>query len=414
MPGESDTLLAHNPTAAPMLLLALSLIALPQSPLPIPGAQGGGVPVPGGPNPGAALTGTAPQQPPPTPLTVEQKAERLSSRLTTLATRVQTLRRMSGTENAKPPEAEPPKPEIEAIRTEVSNIAIEIQRRAMGIETTVAGETTKRLFRARGIDSTAGFKPSPELRRDLAVSSSAQPTASQPAGPTLPAFDLEKAANQIAAVHGEPVFRGDLEKMVAARRRYMKDARDESLAQFVLNQALLPRAAVLKSTGPQIPALFKRANDLRSQVISGQKTFEDLASNVSDDPSTKAFGGRFEANPMILNDFERATIQEMKPGDISGPIATIQGVEILKLEAMQENPNDPTSAKVTIRRILLGYNFGVPFEQAQGQIQALIRGMQVEVLDPAYEPFVPPQLPRKPKGVPASAPASAPADGAKK
>ena len=93
----------------------------------------------------------------------------------------------------------------------------------------------------------------------------------------------------------------------------------------------------------------KRAEELRTRVTTGKENFEKLAAEISESPS-KANGGLI--GPLSIADISpdlRKVVEAMKPGDISQPIRTARGVQLLKLESR-------TDTQV------------MPFEQARDQI----------------------------------------------
>src|SRR5262249_16678252 len=92
-----------------------------------------------------------------------------------------------------------------------------------------------------------------------------------------------------------------------------------------------------------------RIEELRARVTTGGEPFEKLATEVSDVPS-KANGGLL--GPRRVNDIAaqlRTLIEGMKQGDVSEPIRTQRGFQILKLETI-------TQAQT------------LPFDQARDQI----------------------------------------------
>jgi len=92
-----------------------------------------------------------------------------------------------------------------------------------------------------------------------------------------------------------------------------------------------------------------RIQELRTRVTAGQESFQKLASEVSDSPS-KANAGLI--GPLSMNDVSpdlRKLIDAMKPGDVSEPIRTARGYQILRLETRTESQT-------------------MPFEQARDQI----------------------------------------------
>jgi peptidyl-prolyl cis-trans isomerase SurA len=90
-------------------------------------------------------------------------------------------------------------------------------------------------------------------------------------------------------------------------------------------------------------AAKKRAEDIRARVISGADgaTFEAVASTTSDSPS-KANGGLI--GPLSVLDLSpelRKVIEPMKAGDISAPLRTARGYQLIKLEARTETRTMP-------------------------------------------------------------------------
>jgi len=73
---------------------------------------------------------------------------------------------------------------------------------------------------------------------------------------------------------------------------------------------------------------------IRTRVTSGGENFEKLAAQISDSPS-KANAGLI--GPLSINDISpdlRKLIESMKAGDVSEPVRTTRGYQILKLEAI--------------------------------------------------------------------------------
>jgi parvulin-like peptidyl-prolyl isomerase len=97
-----------------------------------------------------------------------------------------------------------------------------------------------------------------------------------------------------------------------------------------------------------------RADAIRARVLAGEP-FEKLAADVSDSPS-RANGGLL--GPIKLDDLSaelRKIIEAMKVGDVTEPLRTTRGYQILKLES--------SSAKQTLG-----------FDQAREQIAARVLG----------------------------------------
>ena len=77
-----------------------------------------------------------------------------------------------------------------------------------------------------------------------------------------------------------------------------------------------------------------KAEDIRRRVSSGGENFEKLAGVISDSPS-KANGGLI--GPLSVNDLSpdlRKLVESMKAGEVSEPVRTSRGYQLLKLEAI--------------------------------------------------------------------------------
>jgi len=81
-------------------------------------------------------------------------------------------------------------------------------------------------------------------------------------------------------------------------------------------------------------AALEKAQGIRRRVTCGGENFGRLASEFSDSPP-KANAGLI--GPLSVNDISpdlRKMIEKMKPGDISEPVRTTRGYQVLKLETM--------------------------------------------------------------------------------
>ena len=81
-------------------------------------------------------------------------------------------------------------------------------------------------------------------------------------------------------------------------------------------------------------AALAKAEQIRRRVTAGGENFEKLAGEISDSPS-KANAGLI--GPLSVNDISpdlRKMIEKMKPGDVSEPVRTSRGFQVLKLESM--------------------------------------------------------------------------------
>ncbi|HEX7139100.1 MAG TPA: peptidylprolyl isomerase [Vicinamibacterales bacterium] len=84
-----------------------------------------------------------------------------------------------------------------------------------------------------------------------------------------------------------------------------------------------------------------RIQELRNRVTVGREDFQKLAATVSDSPS-KANAGLI--GPLSVNDISpdlRKVVENLKPGDVTEPIRTARGYQILKLESKSESQTMP-------------------------------------------------------------------------
>jgi peptidyl-prolyl cis-trans isomerase SurA len=77
-----------------------------------------------------------------------------------------------------------------------------------------------------------------------------------------------------------------------------------------------------------------KADEIRTRATTGGESFEKLAADLSDSPS-KANAGLI--GPLSVNDLSpelRSLVESMKPGDVSQPVRTARGYQLLKLESI--------------------------------------------------------------------------------
>jgi parvulin-like peptidyl-prolyl isomerase len=84
----------------------------------------------------------------------------------------------------------------------------------------------------------------------------------------------------------------------------------------------------------------KEAAGVRARLLAGED-FGKVAAEVSDSAS-KANGGLIGPFPLAdVADALRKTLDPMKPGDITAPLRTANGFQILKLETRKESTVQP-------------------------------------------------------------------------
>jgi peptidyl-prolyl cis-trans isomerase SurA len=123
----------------------------------------------------------------------------------------------------------------------------------------------------------------------------------------------------------------------------------------------------------QDEATGKRVEEIRARVTGGAD-FAQVASEVSDAPS-KANGGLI--GPIALSELSPAlqdAIAKMKPGDVSQPIRTPRGYQLIKLEsstAAVEQPFDEVRDKIADAV----YN-----QKRRGEVEKYLRRVRAEAI----------------------------------
>lgn len=143
---------------------------------------------------------------------------------------------------------------------------------------------------------------------------------------------------------------------------------------------------------------LNRITDLRNQIVSGERSFEELARTFSDDPGSARLGGSlgWQTRGTFVPEFE-ATVYNLEPGEISDPIETEFGYHIIKLIERRGNSVNAKhiliNPRITSDDLLLAKNHldsvrniirkdSIPFESAvrifgNDQVQSYSNGGRV-------------------------------------
>lgn len=134
-------------------------------------------------------------------------------------------------------------------------------------------------------------------------------------------------------------------------------------AQYHVSQIFLPAPL---GDADAVAAARKQAQDLVRRAQAPKADFAALAQANSRDETTRAQGGDIGFVPLAqLTPEMRPVVQQMKAGDVSGPVQSAAGFHILKLTALQP-------AGVT------------PFDQVSQQLRAALRSQRQELAARAY------------------------------
>jgi len=103
-----------------------------------------------------------------------------------------------------------------------------------------------------------------------------------------------------------------------------------------------------------------RADEVLAKLQSGEKSFEDLAKEYSDDPTTKENGGELGwfSRGQMVTEFEDAAFA-LEVGKTSGLVKTVYGYHIIKLEEKKaasadgKTPEQVRAAHILIKSVTL-------------------------------------------------------------
>jgi peptidyl-prolyl cis-trans isomerase SurA len=138
---------------------------------------------------------------------------------------------------------------------------------------------------------------------------------------------------------------------------------------------------ILLRTSPQLSAevAARRLADYRRQIESGQRTFEDLARQYSEDGSAAAGGelGWASAGTMVP-EFETA-MNALAPGALSAPVVSRFGVHLIQVLERRQVPQDMKQLREQARNVLRERKFGEAYDEWAKDLRARA---YVELRDP--------------------------------
>jgi peptidyl-prolyl cis-trans isomerase SurA len=116
---------------------------------------------------------------------------------------------------------------------------------------------------------------------------------------------------------------------------------------------------LLLRTSPQLSAdvATRRLTEYRAAIESGQRTFEDLARQFSEDGSAAAGGDLGWTTPgAMVPEFETA-MDALAPGGISAPVLSRFGVHLIQVLERREVPLDLRQMREQARNVIREQKF---------------------------------------------------------
>lgn len=110
-------------------------------------------------------------------------------------------------------------------------------------------------------------------------------------------------------------------------------------------------------------AAARRLEEMRAQIASGARRFEDLARENSEDGSAANGGDLGWATPgMMVPEFEEA-MNALQPGGLSQPISSRFGIHLIQVLERREVPIDPRQAREQARNVLRERKFDQTYNE---------------------------------------------------
>ena len=121
---------------------------------------------------------------------------------------------------------------------------------------------------------------------------------------------------------------------------------------FKLSQSRVRHILLRLSDRAQAAQVSRRMEDLRRQVERGEKKFEDLAREVSEDGSAEAGGDLGWASPgQFVPEFEQA-MNQLPLGGLSAPVVSRFGVHLIQVQERRSVTADPKEVREQARNAL--------------------------------------------------------------
>ena len=121
---------------------------------------------------------------------------------------------------------------------------------------------------------------------------------------------------------------------------------------FRISQTHVRHILLRVSDRAQAPAVSRRMEDLRRQIERGDKKFEDVARDVSEDGSATAGGDLGWASPgQFVPEFEEA-MTALAPGAMSAPVVSRFGVHLIQVQERRSVSADPKAVREQARNVL--------------------------------------------------------------
>ncbi len=136
----------------------------------------------------------------------------------------------------------------------------------------------------------------------------------------------------------------------------LMDRRD-ALNGYSVVQSHARHILLRPSGGTSLQAAQAQLEDIRNQIISGLVSFAQMARQYSQDgTATKGGDLGWSTTGMFVPEFQKV-LDQLKPGQISGPVATRFGLHLIQLMERREVPIDPKQLRENAKTALREQRF---------------------------------------------------------
>ncbi len=121
---------------------------------------------------------------------------------------------------------------------------------------------------------------------------------------------------------------------------------------FRITQSQVRHILLRVADRDQTPQVVRRMEELRRQIESGAKKFEDLAQQVSEDGSAASGGDLGWSSPgQFVPEFEQA-VNQLALGALSAPVVSRFGVHLVQVQERRSITADPKEVREQARNVL--------------------------------------------------------------
>ncbi len=162
----------------------------------------------------------------------------------------------------------------------------------------------------------------------------------------------------------------------------LMDRRD-ALNGYAVVQSHARHILLRPSGGMSLQAAQAQLEEIRGQILTGQASFAQLARQYSQDgTATKGGDLGWSTNGMFVPEFQKA-LDQLKPGQISTPVATRFGLHLIQLMERREVPIDPKQLRENAKTALREQRFEQTYKEWASDLrsQAYIEIREAPVSD---------------------------------